>query len=45
MKYNPEIVEIHLNEENLYKPEEIVKYIQEFKSKGVTVYLHHPSTS
>jgi sugar phosphate isomerase/epimerase len=44
MKYNPEIVEIHLNEENLYNPEEIVKYIQKFKSKGVTVYLHHPST-
>ena len=28
---------------SLYNPEEVVKYIQEFKSKGVKVYLHHPS--
>ena len=27
MKYNPEIVELHLNEENLYQPEEVVKSI------------------
>jgi sugar phosphate isomerase/epimerase len=44
MKFNPEIVEFHLKEENLYEPEEIVKYIQEFKSKGARVYLHHPMT-
>ena len=43
MKYNPEIVELHINEDNLYNPEEVVKYIRAFKSKGVSVYLHHPS--
>lgn len=43
MKYNPEIVEIHLNEEDLYQPEGIVKVIQAFRSKGTTVYLHHPA--
>ena len=43
MKHNPEMVELHISEDNLYHPEEVVKYIQEFKSKGVKVYLHHPS--
>ena len=43
MNYNPDIIELHLNEPDLYKPEEIVKTIQEFKAKGVQVYLHHPS--
>ena len=43
MKHNPEMVELHISEDNLYHPEEVVKYIQEFKSKGVSVYLHHPS--
>ena len=37
------MVELHISEDNLYHPEEVVKYIQEFKSKGVKVYLHHPS--
>ena len=43
MKYNPEIIELHVSEDNLYHPEEVIKYIQAFKSKGVKVYLHHPS--
>ena len=43
MKHNPEMVELHISEDNLYNPEEVVKYIQEFKSKGIKVYLHHPS--
>lgn len=43
LKYNPEIIELHINEENLYEPEEIVKYIHALKSKGVRVYLHHPT--
>ena len=43
MKYNPEIVEFHLTEEDLAAPEQLIKYIQEFKSKGTRVYLHHPS--
>lgn len=42
--YNPEIIELHLKEENLYKPEEILENIHALKSKGVRVYLHHPTT-
>ena len=44
MKFNPEIMELHLKEEHLYDPEPMIHYIQEFKSKGVRVYLHHPMT-
>jgi hypothetical protein len=44
MTYNPEILELHLIEENLYEPEKLIKQIQAFKSNGVRVYLHHPST-
>jgi len=43
LKNNPEIIELHVSEDDLYHPEEVVKYIQAFRSKGVTVYLHHPS--
>ena len=28
MKYNPEVIELHISEENLYHPDEVVKYIQ-----------------
>ena len=44
LKYNPEIIEFHLKEENLEEPEQIIKYIQQCKSEGVRVYLHHPTT-
>jgi sugar phosphate isomerase/epimerase len=43
MKYRPEIVELHLNEEDLYQPEDIISVIKVFQSKGTTVYLHHPA--
>lgn len=44
MKYDPEIIELHLAEGSLYQPEMIVQCIQSLKSKGVRVYLHHPMT-
>ena len=43
LKYNPEITELHINEEDLYRPEIIVNYIHLLKSMGVRVYLHHPT--
>lgn len=43
MHYHPEILELHLIEENLFEPEKLVNQIQAFKSNGVRVYLHHPS--
>lgn len=42
LKYNPDIIEFHLEEEDLYQPEQIIKYIQLLKSNGIHVYLHHP---
>lgn len=44
MIYNPEVMELHLVEDDLYEPERIVQCIQWLKSKGVRVYLHHPMT-
>ncbi len=44
LKFNPEIMEFHLKGENLEEPEQIIKYIQQCKSEGVRVYLHHPTT-
>ena len=35
MKYNPEMVELHISEDNLYHPEEVVKYIQVERCLGV----------
>jgi sugar phosphate isomerase/epimerase len=43
LKYHPEIVELHLNESDLYHLDHTVKVIQEIKEKGIKVYLHHPS--
>lgn len=43
LKYRPEILELHVKEEDLYQPEVIIQFIREVKSKGVKVYLHHPS--
>lgn len=43
LKYNPEILEIQLYETDLFHPEVVVAYIREFKSKGIQVYLHHPT--
>ncbi|WP_147535795.1 TIM barrel protein [Bacillus marasmi] len=43
LKYRPEILEIQLNEEDLYCPQVVVDYIRDFKSRGIKVYLHHPT--
>lgn len=40
--YQPEIMELHLTEKNLYHPQEIVHYIRLLKARGIRVYLHHP---
>ncbi|WP_062051333.1 TIM barrel protein [Bacillus sp. JCM 19034] len=43
LKYNPEIIELHLNEEDMYRPERIIETIEILQAKGIRVYLHHPS--
>jgi hypothetical protein len=42
LKYNPEIIEFHLNERDLEDLDFLIKRIREIKGKGVAVYLHHP---
>ncbi|TYR78925.1 sugar phosphate isomerase/epimerase [Priestia megaterium] len=42
LNYNPEIIELHLIEADLYHPERIIQAIRLLKAKGVRVYLHHP---
>lgn len=44
LTYNPEVMEFHLVEDDLYRPERIVEGVRLLKSKGVRVYLHHPMT-
>lgn len=43
LKYNPEILELQINEVDLFEPENIVMLIRELKSEGIKVYLHHPT--
>lgn len=43
LQYNPEIIEFHLTEKDVASPEQLITYIKECKSKGIRVYLHHPS--
>jgi sugar phosphate isomerase/epimerase len=43
LKYEPEILELHVKEEDLYQPEKVVNFIRTVKAKGAKVYLHHPS--
>lgn len=43
LKYNPEILELHLNEEDMYQPERIIDTIKMLQDQGIRVYLHHPS--
>lgn len=42
--YNPEIIELHLAEKDLYDMESLSKTVRMLKSKGIRVYLHHPMT-
>lgn len=44
VQYNPEIIELHLVEQDLYEPEIIIQRIRLLKSKGIRVYLHQPMT-
>lgn len=44
VQYNPEIIELHLAEHDLYEPEIIIQRIRLLKSKGIRVYLHQPMT-
>lgn len=43
LKYQPEILEIQLSEADLFQPDFVLAYIKEFKSRGIRVYLHHPT--
>lgn len=43
LQYHPEIIEFHLTEKDLVSPGALITYIRECKSKGIRVYLHHPS--
>lgn len=42
LDYQPEIIELHLTQENLHHPEQIIDTVHFLKSKGIRVYLHHP---
>lgn len=42
LKYNPEILELQLFEQDLADPERICLIIQALKKRGIQVYLHHP---
>jgi len=42
LKYQPEIVEFHLNEQDLEDIPFLVSRIKQCKQKGIKVYLHHP---
>lgn len=44
LKHNPEIIEFHLVDQDLYDPETIINRIRLVKSTGTKVYLHHPMT-
>ncbi|WP_047154752.1 TIM barrel protein [Aneurinibacillus tyrosinisolvens] len=44
LQYNPEIIEFHLIEKNLYETDLLIEQIRLLKSKGIRVYLHHPMT-
>lgn len=43
LKYHPEIIELQINEADLYEPEKIITTIQQCKARGIRIYLHHPS--
>ncbi|RXT02863.1 sugar phosphate isomerase/epimerase [Ammoniphilus sp. CFH 90114] len=42
LRYQPEIVEIQLFENDMYRPERIIRVIRMLKKRGIRVYLHHP---
>ncbi|WP_067730601.1 TIM barrel protein [Oceanobacillus damuensis] len=42
LQYEPEIMELHLVEEDLYHPESLVEVVRALKVQGIQVYLHHP---
>ncbi|WP_087974191.1 TIM barrel protein [Oceanobacillus rekensis] len=42
LHYKPEIMELHLVEEDLYHPEKLVEVVHALRAQGIQVYLHHP---
>lgn len=42
LKYNPEIMELQLFEEDLDRIEMVKRVIRSLKQRGIRVYLHHP---
>ncbi len=43
LQYDPEIVELHLEERSLKEPARLISTIRLLKDRGIDVYLHHPS--
>jgi sugar phosphate isomerase/epimerase len=42
LRFNPEIVELHLNEEDLIEKTRLITVIERLQNLGIQVYLHHP---
>lgn len=44
LQYHPEVLELHLSEQDMSDPDGIERTVQELKKSVPRVYLHHPST-
>jgi sugar phosphate isomerase/epimerase len=42
LRYGPDIIELHLTDQDMYQPNRIMDTIQLLKNQGIQVYLHHP---
>ena len=42
LKHDPEILEFHLFDTDIFMAKELVNSIRELKERGIKVYLHHP---
>jgi sugar phosphate isomerase/epimerase len=42
LKYNPEIIELHLVEEDIINKDRLFFVIELLQKKGIKVYIHHP---
>jgi sugar phosphate isomerase/epimerase len=45
LQYNPEIIELHLTEQDLVEPLRLINAIRQLQANGVVVYLHHPMST
>ena len=45
LQYKPDIIELHLNEDDLFKDKrrQLENTISRLLNEGIAVYLHHPS--